>query len=57
MPVNTPGEWMDLISGLGDLPLDTLPPPQSVQAAGQQRFKVDEEQKYVEWMDFSFFVT
>jgi primary-amine oxidase len=57
MPVNMPGEWMDLISGLGDLPLDTLPPPQSVQAAGQQRFKVDEEQKYVEWMDFSFFVT
>jgi len=22
-----------------------------------QRFKVDEEEKYVEWMDFSFYLT
>lgn len=35
---------------------DTMPPPVNVQPSGQ-RFKVDEEQKYVEWMDFTFYLT
>lgn len=42
---------------VGDaLPLDTIPPPMQIQPA-EARFKVDVEQKFVEWMDFSFYVT
>jgi primary-amine oxidase len=32
------------------------PPPRQVSVGGQ-RFKVDEKERYVEWMDFSFFIT
>ncbi|KAL2211162.1 amine oxidase catalytic domain-containing protein [Sarocladium strictum] len=38
------------------LPLDNLPPPASIQA-GKERFTVDEEENYVTWMDFSFYVS
>lgn len=35
---------------------DELPPPRQVSPSAP-RFKVDEVEKYVEWMDFSFFIT
>ncbi|GAA6059733.1 hypothetical protein JCM10212_000261 [Sporobolomyces blumeae] len=38
------------------LPYDERPPPMQI-APGGQRFAVDEEGQYVEWMDFSFFWT
>ncbi|EMD62215.1 hypothetical protein COCSADRAFT_183317 [Bipolaris sorokiniana ND90Pr] len=42
---------------LGDsLPFDNLPPPAPVQV-GKERFTVDEEENYVTWMDFSFYVS
>ncbi|GAA5820220.1 hypothetical protein JCM3770_006065 [Rhodotorula araucariae] len=37
-----------------ELPYDNLPPPMQI-APGGQRFAVDEEESYVEWMDFSFY--
>lgn len=63
MAVNKPGKWISVEHTLDHrkdkecLPLDDLPPPQEVLAASSQRFKVDEEEKYVEWMDFTFFIT
>ncbi|KAI1010694.1 hypothetical protein LB503_004925, partial [Fusarium chuoi] len=38
------------------LPLDDEAPPASVQS-GKERFSVDEEESYVSWMDFSFYVS
>ncbi|KAH7177223.1 copper amine oxidase [Fusarium sp. MPI-SDFR-AT-0072] len=38
------------------LPLDDEAPPASVQS-GKERFAVDEEESYVTWMDFSFYVS
>lgn len=38
-----------------ELPLDSKAPPMSVEPEGR-RFKVDEDRKYVEWMDFSFYI-
>lgn len=38
------------------MPFETEAPPMNVQPGGQ-RFKVDEENKYIEWMDFSFYLT
>ncbi|KAF9776879.1 hypothetical protein IL306_004871 [Fusarium sp. DS 682] len=38
------------------LPLDDSPPPASIQP-GKARFAVDEEESYVTWMDFSFYVS
>jgi primary-amine oxidase len=56
MAINKPGDWIDVKHAGDKLPLDNLAPPQEVLVGGQ-RFKVDEEEKYVEWMDFTFFVT
>jgi primary-amine oxidase len=56
MKVNTLGDWIDVKHTGDDLPLDEKAPPQEVLVGGQ-RFKVDEEEKYVEWMDFTFFIT
>lgn len=50
------GDWVTTDKTGPDLPYDTLPPPVQVQPAGQ-RFAVDEEQQYVEWGDFSFYIT
>ncbi|PSR81301.1 copper amine oxidase [Coniella lustricola] len=38
------------------MPLDTLAPPTSTLGAQGTRFSVDAAQKYVEWMDFSFYI-
>lgn len=40
----------------GALPLDDLPPP-SIVMPGSLRFSIDQEENYVEWMDFSFYIT
>ncbi|GJN93972.1 hypothetical protein Rhopal_007035-T1 [Rhodotorula paludigena] len=37
-----------------ELPHDDQPPPMQI-APGGQRFSVDEEEQYVEWMDFSYY--
>ena len=39
-----------------ELPLDSKVPPVAVQPEGR-RFKVDEAAKFVEWMDFSFYIS
>ena len=57
MNVNKPGKWISVEhQKTEDLPLDHLAPPQQV-LASSQRFKVDQAEKYVEWMDFTFFIT
>lgn len=56
MTPNMGGDWVTTDKAGSDLPYDTLPPPVQIQPAGQ-RFAVDDEQKYVEWGDFSFYIT
>jgi primary-amine oxidase len=56
MKINRVGDWIDVAQKGEDLPLDEKAPPQEVLVGGQ-RFKVDDEEKYVEWMDFTFFIT
>ncbi|OCF40116.1 hypothetical protein I317_06067 [Kwoniella heveanensis CBS 569] len=53
---NEPEAWLGTDMTGEVLPLETKAPPMSVQPGGQ-RFKIDEENKYVEWMDFSFYLT
>lgn len=52
---NDEGNWARTDRQGPILPYDTLSPPVSVAPAGS-RYAVDEENKYVEWMDFSFYV-
>jgi hypothetical protein len=58
MKVNHGGDWINVEStGEEDrLMLDDRAPPRQVSVGGQ-RFKVNEEERYVEWMHFSFFIT
>lgn len=56
MKINRVGDWIDVAQKGEDLPLDEKAPPQEVLVGGQ-RFRVDDEEKYVEWMDFTFFIT
>ncbi|KAL6364234.1 hypothetical protein LRP88_02151 [Fusarium phalaenopsidis] len=53
---NVDGSWTSTDQQGEKLPRDHLYPPISVQPEGP-RFGVDREQNYVEWMDFSFFVS
>ncbi|KAK3715566.1 hypothetical protein LTR37_007054 [Vermiconidia calcicola] len=54
-PANLKGEWAES-DHIGEvLPLDTKPPPQAVAPAGA-RFSIDEKEKYIEWMGFSFYL-
>ncbi|WWC90477.1 uncharacterized protein L201_005413 [Kwoniella dendrophila CBS 6074] len=53
---NMGGRWVETDPTGEGLPLEDRPPPMSVQPGGQ-RFKVDNHNKYVEWMDFSFYLT
>ncbi|BGP51602.1 hypothetical protein JCM10450v2_007552 [Rhodotorula kratochvilovae] len=46
--------WIGTDRRGAELPYDNLPPPMQI-APGGQRFSVDEEESYVEWMDFSFY--
>ena len=58
MKVNHGGNWINVEStGEEDgFALDDRAPPRQVSVGGQ-RFKVDEKERYVEWMDFTFFIT
>jgi len=56
LPVNYPSPKYDTDKKGDALPYDTLPPPRQVQPGGQ-RFEVDDEEKYVKWMDFEFYIT
>ncbi|KAI5797340.1 copper amine oxidase [Peziza echinospora] len=48
------GDWARTVKQGAALPLDELPPPLSVQA--HKRWTVDKKDKYVTWMDFSFYI-
>ena len=58
MKVNHGGSWINVesTSEQEGLALDDRAPPRQVSIGGQ-RFKVDEKESYVEWMDFCFFIT
>jgi primary-amine oxidase len=54
---NYAGNWIGTDPAPGEsMAFDTLPPPTSVQPAGP-RFTIDTEEKFVEWMDWSFYIT
>nr|XP_018261712.1 uncharacterized protein I303_06153 [Kwoniella dejecticola CBS 10117]OBR83870.1 hypothetical protein I303_06153 [Kwoniella dejecticola CBS 10117] len=53
---NMPGSWIETDRTGKKLCLEDEAPPMSVQPGGQ-RFKIDEDNKYVEWMDFTFYLT
>ncbi|KAL6922703.1 hypothetical protein FSST1_006729 [Fusarium sambucinum] len=53
---NVDGLWTSTDQQGDKLPLDHLHPPTAVQPDGP-RFGLDREENYVEWMDFSFFIS
>ena len=52
---NVEGAWAQSDQNGPVLPLDTASPPTAVASAGA-RYSVDHQRKYVEWMDFSFYI-
>lgn len=52
---NVEGAWAQTDQQGPVMPMDTLFPPTMVAPAGS-RFGVDSKEKYVEWMDFSFYI-
>ncbi|CAI6339319.1 unnamed protein product [Periconia digitata] len=54
--MNVDEPWAHTRTHGDPIPLDNTPPPAPVQA-GKERFAVDEEENYVTWMDFSFYVS
>jgi len=55
LPINVGGDWSATDQKGPILPLDTSTPPMAIAPAGP-RYMVDVEEKYVEWMDFSFYI-
>ncbi|KAI8936065.1 hypothetical protein NX059_007565 [Plenodomus lindquistii] len=55
-PPNVEGDWTSTDRHGDPLPLDHLPPPKSV-AQAINRFRIDEKESHVSWMDFSFFLS
>ncbi|KZL83511.1 copper amine oxidase [Colletotrichum incanum] len=53
---NVEGDWARTDRQGPTLQYDLLPPPNMLHPNGQARFSVDNEEKYIEWMDFSFYV-
>ncbi|KAI0123803.1 membrane copper amine oxidase [Xylariales sp. AK1849] len=53
--VNTEGSWAQTDPQGPGLPYDSNCPPTTIAPSGS-RFAVDYERKYVEWMDFSFYI-
>ncbi|KAL8725493.1 MAG: hypothetical protein Q9166_007313 [cf. Caloplaca sp. 2 TL-2023] len=53
---NTDGDWACTDYNNDPFPHDELNPPVPVQPDGS-RFAVDEQEKYVQWMDFSFYLS
>lgn len=56
LPANVDGDWGHTDQTGTVRPLDTLYPPTTIAPAGP-RYSVDEEEKYVEWMGFSFYIS
>ena len=52
---NVEGDWARTDQNGPRLPQDKAPPPQAV-APAAPRYSVDQKHKYVEWMDFSFYI-
>lgn len=52
---NVEGDWARTDQQGPVMPMDALYPPVSVAPSGN-RFSVDSDEKYVEWMDFSFYI-
>ena len=52
---NVDGNWTSTDKQGDALPLDDLPPPVSV-SQGVQRYRLDAQEDYVSWMDFSFYL-
>lgn len=48
------GTWTGTDRDGPELPFDDRPPPQQI-APGGQRFAVDEDSQFIEWMDYSFY--
>jgi primary-amine oxidase len=55
LPINVDGPWATTDQSGPVLPMDTLSPPIAIAPAGA-RYSVDVNEKYIEWMDFSFYV-
>ncbi|KAM0749530.1 copper amine oxidase [Meredithblackwellia eburnea MCA 4105] len=53
---NEAGDWIGTDRVGDELKYDDRAPPMQIQPSGQ-RFAVDADQKFVEWMDFSFYIT
>lgn len=53
--MNVEGDWARTDQQGAIMPMDLLYPPASVAPQGN-RFSVDYQEKYVEWMDFSFYI-
>jgi primary-amine oxidase len=51
---NIDGNWTGTNQQGAPFPLDDLPPPITV-SQGSNRFKLDAQEDYVSWMDFSFY--
>ncbi|KAK0654082.1 Membrane primary amine oxidase [Lasiodiplodia hormozganensis] len=56
VPYETDGTWGTTDRRGEDLPLDQYNPPMAIKP-DNPRYGVDVEQQYVEWMDFSFFIS
>lgn len=52
---NKEGEWTKTDQAGPVHPEDTFSPPEAIAPAGS-RYSVDTTQKYIEWMDFSFYI-
>ncbi|KAF1951643.1 amine oxidase catalytic domain-containing protein [Byssothecium circinans] len=55
-PPNVDGPWTSTDKRGEPLPLDDLPPPITV-SQGANRYKVDAQENFVAWMDFTFFLS
>ncbi|KID70865.1 Copper amine oxidase, partial [Metarhizium hybridum] len=53
---NSDGPWAQIERQGNPMKFDHLPPPTAVMP-GSNRFSVDAKENYVEWMDFSFFLS
>ncbi|KDQ60427.1 hypothetical protein JAAARDRAFT_191806 [Jaapia argillacea MUCL 33604] len=54
---NVEGSWISTDFTGEALPYEEQPPPMLIQPDGQPRFAVDTGAQYIEWMDFSFYIS
>ncbi|CAJ2507483.1 Uu.00g086690.m01.CDS01 [Anthostomella pinea] len=55
LAANTEGSWTETDPQDANMPYDSNYPPKTIAPSGS-RFGVDYERKYVEWMEFSFYI-